>query len=116
MGKNFSSRLRNLMENLGFTQKELADAIGTSQPAVSLYLKGRIPPADILYRIARLDNTTVEWLLSGKEDYPQMTVGEKKPHYGREAVLLERWSRLNPKLQKVILNLMKDLVDAVPEG
>ncbi len=40
----FSSNLRDIMNERGFTQKSLADAIGVSQPAISGYLKGRCMP------------------------------------------------------------------------
>ncbi len=108
---NYSGRIRQIMEHLGLTQRDFSDAIGVSQPAVSLYLKGRMPPADVLYRIARLGRTTMEWLLTGNDDNIGTAVTEKKADYGVESMLLERWRQLTPQLQKDILNLLKHLVD-----
>ena len=50
-------------------QEQLAQKLDISQPAVSKYLKDRIPPAEILLKFARLGGTTIEWLLTGKKQY-----------------------------------------------
>ncbi|OPX32562.1 hypothetical protein B1H10_07425 [candidate division KSB1 bacterium 4484_188] len=47
-GENLATRIRHVMQQEGLTQKDLAALLHISQPAVSLYLKGRMPPADTL--------------------------------------------------------------------
>ncbi len=51
----------------GKSQEEFADIIGVSQGTLSKYEKGMMPPADILYRIAKIGNSSVERLLTGNE-------------------------------------------------
>ena len=63
--KQIGKRIRQIMGQLDVTQQELADLLGVSQPAISIYLKGRMPPPDVLLQIARLGGTTVEWILTG---------------------------------------------------
>ncbi|MCK4895076.1 MAG: helix-turn-helix transcriptional regulator, partial [Calditrichia bacterium] len=53
-----SKRIREVIKKRGMTQQDLASLLQISQPAISLYLRGRIPPADILYKIARIGKTT----------------------------------------------------------
>ena len=45
----FAKNLSFLMGEYGVTQEELADGLGVSQAAISRYLKGRIPKAEILF-------------------------------------------------------------------
>jgi len=53
--------------DLEMNQDEFAKKLGVTQSTVSRYEKGEvIPPADILLKIAKLVNTTVEEILEGK--------------------------------------------------
>jgi transcriptional regulator with XRE-family HTH domain len=104
-----SQRIRQVMNEMKLSQKQLSDILGISQPAISLYLKGRMPPADVLYRIARLAHTSVEWLFSGTGGSLPTAVHEKSALYGREVILLELWSKLSPPLQNDILNLLRHI-------
>ncbi len=106
-----AGRIQQVMKRLQLTQKQLSEILGISQPAVSLYLQGRMPPADILYRIARLGHTSVEWLLSGNETAQAAAVSEKPAVYGNDTVLLELWSELSLALQKDILNLLRHILE-----
>jgi len=105
-----AKRIREIMRRKNMTQEQLSTLLGISQPAVSLYLQGRMPPADVLYQIAQLDNTTVEWLLTGQEkDKP--VVREKSAPYGEQHPLLKMWDRLPPSIQKDLLNLIRHLLE-----
>ncbi len=112
MTPQFSAdRLREIMKKLKVNQQEFARLVGISQPAISLYLKGRIPPADVLYRIARLGGVSMEWLLGAEEaaDATSFRVSENRPAYGKEAVLLELWNELPAEVQQDLLSLMRHL-------
>ena len=61
-----SERINKIMQNLSLNQKQLADLLGITQPAVSKYLKDRIPPPHILYKIAQLSGQSMEWFLTGE--------------------------------------------------
>ncbi|GAB4374366.1 MAG: hypothetical protein Kow0042_18890 [Calditrichia bacterium] len=103
--------LRRLMREHNWTQKDLADTLQISQPAISLYLQGRMPPADVLYRIAQLGGTTVEWLLTGEGGEPASgMVREGKTPYGKTAPVLELWGQLPLSLQNDLLRLIRHLV------
>lgn len=109
---NLARRIHLLMQREGLTQQELATLLHISQPAISLYLKGRMPPADILFRIAQIGNCSVEWLLTGRQAKPNgMAIGETPARYGKEALLLQLWEKLPPKIRQDMLVLMQHIVD-----
>ena len=112
--KAISERIREVMREADITQKGLADRLGISQPAVSLYLQGRMPPPEVLLHIARLGNTTVEWLLTGGERQTTsdgLQIRETPAAYGTQAELLRLWQQLPPKVQKTIIVLLRHLVE-----
>jgi transcriptional regulator with XRE-family HTH domain len=109
--KDLPQRIRILMKQKNLTQKDLADLLGISQPAISLYLKGRLPPADVLFRIADIGETTVDWLLSGDVQKSEYTVREKTSLYGNQQLLLNLWDKLPATIQKDVLTLIRHLVE-----
>jgi transcriptional regulator with XRE-family HTH domain len=104
-----SLRIKEIMKRVGITQKGLADYLSISQPAVSLYLQGRIPPADVLLKIAELGGTTVEWILSGTpgQSMETLKVEEQKAIYGSELLLLELWKKLPENVRQTVLKLLQ---------
>lgn len=107
---NPQKRIRMIMKNKNFTQKELSEILGISQPAISLYLKGRMPPADILYRIAQIAETSVEWLLTGTESKKVYSVHERKALYGNQYILLDLWKKIPSNIQRDLLNLIRHIL------
>jgi len=111
-GENLATRIRHVMQQEGLTQKDLAALLHISQPAVSLYLKGRMPPADTLYRIAQIGNCSVEWLLTGhKPKQGNMVVRETSSGYGKEALLLQLWQKLPKKIRQDVLTLLQHITE-----
>jgi transcriptional regulator with XRE-family HTH domain len=109
--KELPGRIRTIMQQKKLTQKDLADTLGISQPAISLYLKGRVPPADVLFRIASLGETSVEWLLHGDEKKSEQVVREKTALYGNQHLLLKLWEKLPDSVQRDLLMLMRHIVE-----
>ncbi len=105
-------RLQKIMQQAQVTQKDLAELLGISQPAVSQYLQGRIPPGDVLLKIARLGNTTIEWLLTGEKNgrgaFNQ--IKEPPPAYGTKAVLFDLWEKLPSNIQSDLLTLIRHIL------
>jgi transcriptional regulator with XRE-family HTH domain len=61
-----NERLKESLEKKGMSQRELANAIGCTEAAVSHYLKGdRIPRTSVLNKIALALGTTIDYLLDG---------------------------------------------------
>ena len=63
------SRIFALMKSEGLTQKELATGAGVTESTLSRYIRNeRQPSAQILANIATALNTTLDYLLHGKND------------------------------------------------
>jgi len=106
---DFIRRQKNL------NQEQLAERLKISQPAVSKYLKDRIPPADILLKLATLGETTIEWILTGKKRHfyadETLRVKEKESPYSVDAdiLLAQKIAILQPKAKQTIKNLIEIL-------
>jgi predicted transcriptional regulator len=106
----FAQQLKKIMDARGLTQQDMAMLLGISQPAVSLYLRGRIPPADILLKLAEMSREKMEWLLTGSSTLHTEAVREHPTVYGTEHTLLSYWRQLKPDVRRNLLKLMEHLV------
>ena len=67
--EGFGKRVLDLLEDIGYTQREFATMIGVSEGALSRYLKDeREPKMEVIANMATALNTTTDYLLSGKND------------------------------------------------
>ncbi|WP_022932654.1 helix-turn-helix domain-containing protein [Treponema bryantii] len=73
--ETFADRLREEIEYLGITRKELAYKADVKIRALDMYLgtQGSMPPADVAVRIAKALNTSVEYLVTGIRNNTQNT-------------------------------------------
>ncbi len=58
-------RIRQIRAQAGLRQWELARLLGTTQSAVHKYEHGVVPEPRRLMELARIGNTTIEWILTG---------------------------------------------------
>ncbi len=62
-------RISKLLKDSGYTQKEFALMCGVTEAAMCRYLKNeREPKIEVVANMATALNTTVEYLINGKED------------------------------------------------
>ena len=108
-------RINSIRRDRGMTQKQFAEALEISQSAVSKYLSGRMPPADVMLKIARLGYTNVEWILTGKipphivEEH--MTVSEENSVYTTSEDFYSSYNNLPAPVQAAmatIINYFRD--------
>jgi len=64
LNRIFSDRLSHLMAVRDITQVQLAEGIGTNQSTISRYLKGQLPRADDLVKLAQFFGLRTDELLS----------------------------------------------------
>lgn len=65
MERNIANRIVELLSERNMTQKELAEAAGLTESAVSHYVKGdRVPRGANLIKMARALETTTDYLLN----------------------------------------------------
>ncbi len=108
-----AARIRYIQRKRGFNQQQLAEALQVSQPAVSQYLSGRIPPASVLWQLARIGETSIEWILSGQAPHTDTSsrVAESSSVYGSMADLAERLERLPTPIRSALETLLAYLPD-----
>ncbi|MBD5542843.1 MAG: helix-turn-helix domain-containing protein [Lachnospiraceae bacterium] len=69
MERSMANRITELLSTKSMTQKELAQASGITESAISHYIKGdRIPRGVNLIKIAEALDTTVDYLLKQEEN------------------------------------------------
>ena len=107
--EEISRRIDWIRKQNGLSQEQLARLLRVSQPAVSHYLKRRIPPADILLEIARLGNTTIEWILTGEKSYFYTRVKEEDASYDAELKVLRQLNRLPEEVRRAVILLIEHL-------
>ena len=73
----FIRRLTQLMEEKNFTQVELAEKIGITNVTISRYLSGeRKPRVEIVAKLAKELNTTVDYLLGNSDAFSKDNIVE----------------------------------------
>lgn len=98
------------------TQEEFAKKIKIKQSNVSRYERGRVPKPDVLMKIARFANVSIEWLLTGRE--PPHTDGHYNlnGHGGFQALtpvdrrIIRYLPRLTESDKKILLKIIKKLL------
>ena len=109
-----NKRINLLMKKLGLNQKGLADLLNITQPAVSKYLRDRIPPPLILLKLARAGQTTIEWILTGSSaDNRVPVVTEPMSDYRLFSNLEGRIARLPEGIQITLLRLIVSIESEV---
>ena len=106
--KIIAARIADVMNQMGYNQQQFAKILGITQPAISNYLKGRIPPAQVLLRLAKLAQVSVDWILTG-EDKPDDRVSDSKSAYTLGISLADKIKRLPVELQ----NALESFVDSM---
>jgi len=64
--KEIGKRIKRLRKEKDLKQWQMADILGATQPAVHKYENGILPEVKRLLELARIGNTTVEWILTGQ--------------------------------------------------
>lgn len=68
----FGERLRELREERGYTQEQLANILHTSRSRIGMYEKGmREPDFEMQEAIADLFNVNLDYLIGRKNDVPE---------------------------------------------
>jgi transcriptional regulator with XRE-family HTH domain len=99
--KIIAARIADVMNQMGYNQQQFAEILGITQPAISNYLKGRIPPAQVLLRLAKLAQVSVDWILTG-EDKPADRVSDSKSGYTFSVTLADKIKKLPVELQNAL--------------
>lgn len=80
MTTTMGERIRIAREAIGFSQSQLARAIGAAQPSVNQWESGRYEPGKkYLVKISLVTNMSLDWLIAGGELPPKKMAGSVMP-------------------------------------
>ncbi len=75
---SISERVKNKRINLGLTQVELAEAVGTTQQSIEQLESGKTKRPRFLPELASALQYSVDWLITGKPDVADTLPPENK--------------------------------------
>lgn len=95
--KEVKARIMERLEELGMSQKELAEKIGIAQPTLSQFMGGRNQRSMYLPEIAMILGVSTDWLVFGTGDKFRFMTKEAVLHHILErltSLTKEEWSTL----------------------
>ncbi|MBN2197235.1 MAG: helix-turn-helix transcriptional regulator [Polyangiaceae bacterium] len=112
----FGQRLLDLRRQRGLTQVQLAEALGSTQRAISYYeTVADYPPAEVIVQLARVLEVSTDVLLGVKTPKaPKVTVPHDDPETRRLWKRFQRVLELPEKDRRAVIRLVNSLVAAQP--
>lgn len=77
--QKISARIKKIRKEADLRQWELARILGTTQSAVHKYEHGATPEPRRLLKLAKIGNTTIEWILTGQH-WENGSTGKERIH------------------------------------
>lgn len=112
--KEIGARIKRLRKEAGLRQWQLAEMIGATQPAIHMYERGVLPEPKRLLELARIGNTSVEWILTGRH---WETGSEEMPRVSQEiyhlAFQLKEYSEEDREALESALDVINHAAGAV---
>ena len=100
-------RLKELRDEVGLSQGDIADKFSVAQNTVSSWENGkRDPDTDTVKKIAAFFDVSIDYLL-GVSDIKKAPSGEDADLSVEEAELLRRFRKVSPALQEAALRMLE---------
>jgi len=110
-------RIKTLRKAKGMRQWQMAERLGATQPAVHKYENGILPEVKRLLELARIGNTSVEWILTGRHWENGSTEMERlKPELYDLACQLNSFSDTDRKILADALEVIQGAVTALRQS
>jgi len=108
--KEIGKRIKRLRKEKGLKQWQMADILGATQPAIHKYENGILPEVKRLLELARVGNTTVEWILTG---HHWEHGSEERERIAREIFqLAERFQKFTREQRQTMVSALEMLENA----
>lgn len=110
---NFAIRLRDLMNEFGTTQKNLAEYTGITRQAIAQYMEGSVQPnVERLYKIAKFFHVSADYLL-GITDQRTSNLDDKAIHeaIGLSDKAIEKLKGYKKYLPGVLIPTINSLIE-----
>jgi transcriptional regulator with XRE-family HTH domain len=114
--KEIGKRIKRLRKEKDLKQWQMADILGATQPAIHKYENGILPEVKRLLELARIGNTTIEWILTGRH---WENGSEARERISREVhCLAERIHRFSGEQRRILtaaLHLLENAARRIRE-
>ncbi len=97
--RNFLENLTEIMQKKGITQRKICEICGFTESSFWAWKKGSLPKVDAAFKIAQFLDTSVEFLMTGKD--PQ---GIKSD----ELRLINKWRLIGDDSRRTALLIIDD--------
>ena len=104
-------RIKEIRKKARLRQWQLAEILGTTQSAVHKYEHGVIPEPRRLVKLARLGNTTIEWILTGQH-WENGSEGQERLQPDTYK-LAERLQALGPEQRRTLDDALRIVTEAL---
>jgi transcriptional regulator with XRE-family HTH domain len=111
--EKFGERLKIALKSSGYTQAKITEELNLSKNAITNYVNGRLPKADILYDIAKTLNVSMEWLLTGTESNSKFN--DEKTSFNKNLVELNEKELNVVNMYRKLNNDTQRLIDGMLE-
>lgn len=68
----FANRLRSIRLERGYTQEQLAGKVGVSRVSIGFYEHDRVPPINVIVKLADALAVPVQYLIGGSQEDPNI--------------------------------------------
>lgn len=110
---NFWENVEFVRESKDLTRKELASLANFSVTSIPTgIIRGSIPAADVAYRIAKVLNVSIEYLLTGENNSLQSQISQLIEHskkYQKHKTLVEEFETIPQHIQNSIENMIHEI-------
>jgi predicted transcriptional regulator len=112
INNDISKRINKIMFDLEINQNQLAKILNITQPAISKYLNGRVPPPYVLLQLSNLSGMSIEWILTGNKEaiIKKNIISEKPGEYLTEKTFVEKLELLPMEIRKNIESLIDSIL------
>ncbi|MEI4617623.1 helix-turn-helix transcriptional regulator [Bacillus cereus] len=109
MAESIGGRIKEVRNDLGMTQRALADEIGVNFTMVSLYESNkREPSKGTVAKISKLTNVSADYLLC-LSDHKTLDQDKSRAVTKEVDEIMERINNLDPEKRAAIINLIKNI-------
>ncbi len=110
-------RIKQLRKGKGLRQWQMAELLGATQPAVHKYENGILPEVKRLLTLARIGNTSVEWILTGRHsENGSRDIDRLAPEIYELAYQLHAFSAEDRKILADALEIIGEAVRSLREA
>jgi transcriptional regulator with XRE-family HTH domain len=107
-------RIKFLRKSKGLRQWQMAQMLGATQPAIHKYENGILPEVKRLLEIARIGNTSIEWILTGRHwENGSTLIDRLTPEVYELAYQLQSLQPEDRRILSGAINILMAAIDAL---